>query len=299
MKVSTPLRDFLFCRQPPPVPPPSDSTAASLILGIVLGFIGAWCWQRWSTKRQARGEAELVALFCNPKMPRSLGLQQLSFGQDFKFLMRTLPHQLYVEPAASLYTTRRALVHHRPRFLMFSGHSLNSSHLCFETPDGRYDADAKTELLVALLLSLTSTSADRLPIPAVWIAAVERHLESQQAAALEMQHCSRAWMERAASERTALVAESAASPLTPPMPSRTHSLDLLRSVGSSWLPSPLRIGQSLLREGPEPQLALSRLLCVVLNACSSAEIGKAIVRALPAVSVVCWCAAPLCKIPTQ
>ena len=30
---------------------------------------------------------------------------------------------------------------------------------------------------------------------------LEAHLESQQAAALDMQHCSRAWMERAAAER--------------------------------------------------------------------------------------------------
>jgi hypothetical protein len=52
------------------------------------------------------------------------------------------------------------------------------------------------------------------------------------------------------------------------------------------LPSLTRLGSS--RGVAEPEHAVSRLVCIVLNACCSKEIGLALVRAMPRVAVVCW-----------
>ena len=104
-----------------------------LLLALWAGLLMGWCtaavWRR-PRRRRRRSDAEdveLCVLFCNPRTSGQSRLQPLSFGQDLKFLMRTLPERLYVEPAASLYTAHRALVRHRPRFLMYSGHTLNGS----------------------------------------------------------------------------------------------------------------------------------------------------------------------------
>merc|ERR1712185_139443 len=92
------------------------------------------------------------------------GLAPLAFGQDLKFLMRTLPPgQLAVEPAVSLYTARRALVQHRPRILLFSGHTVGErgENFALETPDGKFDVAAakQPELFIWLLTSLWSPEA--------------------------------------------------------------------------------------------------------------------------------------------
>ena len=265
----------------------STHTLLVLLVGAILGVAAVIIFQR--LRRNATETTEVVACFCNPKLPRSFGLKPLSFGQDLKFMMRTLQRGLlYVEPAASLYTMRRALVTHRPRFLCFSGHCHGGSHLCWETPDGKYDADATLAMFVSLLRSLAKESAASPPLH-VWeleaAAAVEAHLEAQQSAALEMQHCSRSWMEAAAAERAA---RGSADANDVPSSSAASS--------SMPLPSFLRKAPSILRKasreransGPDPRLALSRLSCIVINACSSLQIAKALVRALPGVTVVCW-----------
>ena len=242
-----------------------DIAWVTLLTGVLIGACTLACWQCWHKRSEDFCDVELVALFCNPQGSRSSGLQPLAFGQDLKFLMRTLPHgSLYVEPAASLYTMRRALVHHRPRFLVFSGHTASGGHLCFETPNGTLDRAADTTMLVGLLRTL-SRSHDAAPST---VAAVEAHLDAQQAAAFDMQHCSRAWMERAASERAATTALDD----HPPSPSQAIS----------------RITGHRTSSTSEPVHALSRLQCIVLNACESLEVGRALVRALPGVAVVCW-----------
>ena len=189
-------------------------------------------------------------------------------------MMRTLrPEVLYVEPAASLYTMRRALIHHQPRCLILSGHtSPNGEHFCMETPDGRYDQKATLDILVTLLRTLTpggAASADA-------VETLEAHLEEQQSAALELQHCSRAWMERAAAERAIDHGT---------LPRRRSTLQ----IGPLHLEVPLAAalgGPS--RLAPAPSLALGQLQCVFLNSCSSLSIGTAIVRSLPSVAVICW-----------
>lgn len=241
-----------------------------LMTGVVLGLglgssLKVWKpglfrrhWIRWS-RTKALADIELFALFCNPILPTSLNLRPLSFGQDLKFIMRTMPaDQLEVEPAASLYTTRRGLVLHRPRFLMFSGHTLGNN-LAFETPDGHLDREATASRLVALLRSLlpkTEHSAAR----ANALELLEAHLKKQEEFALSMQHCSRSWMMAAAAERAAAAATCATT--------AGHQRDPLTRH--------------------DPKLALSRLQCIVLNCCNSLDIGRALVHAAPGTCVVCW-----------
>lgn len=189
---------------------------------------------------------------------------------------------MHFEPAASLYTMRRALVHHRPRVLMFSGHSACGEYLMLESPDGHLDADATTPLLVALLRSLSTSPPSSEPPSIEELAseaALEAHLEAQQQEALGMQHCGRSWMEAAAAERAADDISSGSSP----QQSRRLSL-LARMISPAIGPG---IGQP--RGAPAPNLALSRLACIVLNSCDTLRIGKALVRALPpGVALVCW-----------
>ena len=253
---------------------------ARLLLGALVGCASTLAIQRLRRRWAKRdSNADVVALFCNPKMPRSLGLTPLSFGQDLKFMLRALGGLLYVEPAASLYTARRAIVNHRPKIILFSGHVYSSqrsgAHLCFETPDGLYDDRMTTALLVAMLQAL-STPAPHPPSEAA--TAVEAHLELQQTAALQMQHCSRAWMEAAAAERA------------PPTSTPTSESNLASSLASKLsllVARPLQLPAALVTDTLPPD-PLSRLTCIVLNACSSIDIGMAIVSAFPHVAVVCW-----------
>jgi hypothetical protein len=90
--------------------------------------------------------------------------------------MRTLPRgELAVEPAVSLYTARRALVQHRPRILVFSGHTIgeDGDNVALETPDGAFDMVAAALTLAlaralararTLALTLTLTRSPR-PTP--------------------------------------------------------------------------------------------------------------------------------------
>ena len=239
--------------------------------GVLCGALLVLVWLRLR-RRSRKVDVDVVALFCNPRLPRSFGLQSLSFGQDYKFLMRMLPRgSLYVEPAASLYTTRRALVHHRPRFLMFSGHSAGGAYLMFETPDGQLDGKATTRLLAALLRDLCPESPPPTPSELGDAVAVEAHLGSQEEAALAMQHCGRAWMEAAASERAVMTQGG-------------DNADLAGRRGS-WLPACTTPAAF----APASHAALSRLGCVLINACKSVGVGRKIVHALPpGVAVVCW-----------
>lgn len=72
-------------------------------------------------------QKELLALFSNPQLSRqarALGLRPLSFGQDIKHLLRAMDmREIAIEPAATLNDARKALFEHRPRFLVFSGHT--------------------------------------------------------------------------------------------------------------------------------------------------------------------------------
>ncbi|EOD38728.1 hypothetical protein EMIHUDRAFT_224103 [Emiliania huxleyi CCMP1516] len=256
---------------------------AALLSGVGLGYIVALSRLRWRRRRQLNAEwtrADFVALFCNPKMPRSFGMRPLSFGQDMKFIMRTLPrYLLHVEPAASLYTARRALVQNRPRIVVFSGHTSHvgqSPHLCFETPDGRYDPVVTSQILIAMLLSLDRRSSSP---PSDLSAAVEAHLQAQQAAGLEMAHCSRAWMERAALEFATTSERASSSPSAERSLTSTGSE---RSLLRGLLPLP---ADGSAASEAEPLLALSRLACIVLNSCCSLEIGEMLVRALPRVAL--------------
>ena len=255
-----------------------------LLLGAILGYLIAVLFQlRWRyANAYAEEGAEVVALFCNPSVSepfqRKHGLKPLAFGQDMKFMMRSLSKQglLYVEPAASLYTTRRALVNFRPRFMIFSGHCLGGLHLCFETPDGHYDRECSLQMFINLLRCLSPLGA----ISHAAAAKVNAHLEQQQAAALMMQHCSRAWMERAASERARAASEASST-----IAMEESDLPSLRHIMSSRvLPA---LGRSLSFSESE-QLALSRLACMVINACCSLEVGRAVARALPGIVVICW-----------
>ena len=276
--------------------------------GLLFGFACGVFWQHRQRQRYRPAgsstndsqQAHIVAIFCNPRLPSKYGLAPLSFGQDLKFMMRTLPQGMfYVEPAASLYTMRRALVHHRPRCLILSGHTSPNGHFCFETPDGRYDQQATLDLLVHLLRTLHSALPDGGPPPEA-VAAVEAHLAAQEAAALEMQHCSRAWMERASAERAvdqevAAVSRSSSSSSRSSAAAGGGVRTGLLQIGPLQL-GPLRALESPLAAalggGPPrrlaPELALGQLQCVFLNACSSIGIGTAIVRALPSVACVCW-----------
>ena len=141
-------------------------------------------------------------------------------------------------------------------------YKLQGGDLAFETPDGHWDRHVSAELFVALLRALSPGGE---PLDAALAARVEAHLAAQQEAALAMQHCSRAWMERAAAERAAATRASAEG-----------------DPSSRW--SPVRLGLAEV----ERQSSLGRLLCVMLNCCSALHIGRDIVRALPGVAVVCW-----------
>ena len=179
------------------------------LLALLCAGLAGWlvlfaCRRRRRKPRRHPDDVEVVALFSNPRIPRRLGqaFKPLSFGQDLKFLMRTLPRgELAVEPAVSLYTARRALVQHRPRVLVFSGHTIgeDGDTVALETPDGAFDmvAAADPDIFIALLTSLARPGAT----PAVQLERLDRHLNEQQAVALEMPHCARGWMQRAAEER--------------------------------------------------------------------------------------------------
>ena len=211
------------------------------LLALLCAGLAGWlvlfaCSRRRRKPRRHPDDVEVVALFSNPRIPRRLGqaYKPLSFGQDLKFLMRTLPRgELAVEPAVSLYTARRALVQHRPRVLVFSGHTIgeDGDTVALETPDGAFDmvAAADPDIFIALLTSLARPGAT----PAVQLERLDRHLNEQQAVALdpnpnpnpdpnrnpnpnptptptptpnqavalEMPHCARGWMQRAAEER--------------------------------------------------------------------------------------------------
>ena len=179
------------------------------LLALLCAGLAGWlvlfaCSRRRRKPRRHPDDVEVVALFSNPRIPRRLGqaFKPLSFGQDLKFLMRTLPRgELAVEPAVSLYTARRALVQHRPRVLVFSGHTIgeDGDNVALETPDGAFDmvAAADPDIFIALLTSLARPGAT----PAVQLERLDRHLNEQQAVALEMPHCARGWMQRAAEER--------------------------------------------------------------------------------------------------
>ena len=104
----------------------------------------------------------LLALFSNPTVPpklrQALRLEPLRFGQEMRFLLRSVPKvllhrnapahlaytpptlprwprfwQVYLAlvPAATLADAQRSLVEHSPRILMFSGHTLLGA-LAFE-----------------------------------------------------------------------------------------------------------------------------------------------------------------------
>ena len=106
--------------------------------------------------------------------------------------------------------------------------------------------------------------------------------QAQQAAGLEMAHCSRAWMERAALEFATTSERASSSPSAERSLTSTGSE---RSLLRGLLPLP---ADGSAASEAEPLLALSRLACIVLNSCCSLEIGEMLVRALPRVALVCW-----------
>ena len=104
-------------------------------------------------------EAELLALFSNPALPKEaarFGLRPLAFGQDLKLLLHALPTgEIDVEPAATLLSAQQALVRSSPRFLLFSGHTILEA-LAFESEDGRLDLHADPSFFVTLLETLNN-----------------------------------------------------------------------------------------------------------------------------------------------
>ena len=87
---------------------------------------------------------QLLALFSNPsvgsKLAAQLQLQPLKFGQEMKYLLRSIPKlYLTVLPAATLRDAGRELNTHKPRIVMFSGHTFMGA-LAFEDDKGRLDA---------------------------------------------------------------------------------------------------------------------------------------------------------------
>ena len=146
----------------------------ALLCAGLAGWLALFACRRRRTPRRHPDDVEVVALFSNPRTPRrpgqALPTGPLSFGQDLKFLMRTLPRgELAVEPAVSLYTARRALVQHRPRILVFSGHTIgeDGDNVALETPDGAFDmvAAADPDIFIALLTSLARPGARPHPHP--------------------------------------------------------------------------------------------------------------------------------------
>ena len=105
---------------------------------------------------ESQGPVEVLALFSNPKVTMELaymGLRPLNFGQELKHLLHSIPHRhLAVEPAATLVDAKEAFAKHRPRFLLFSGHT-HMGALAFETPDGRLDQHADADFFVQMLNS--------------------------------------------------------------------------------------------------------------------------------------------------
>ena len=89
------------------------------------------------------GLKEVLALFSNPQLTRQaqqFGLRPLSFGKDIKHLLRQMDmKEIAIVPAATLIDAQDALDEHRPRIVIFSGHTFMGS-LAFEDDDGRMDA---------------------------------------------------------------------------------------------------------------------------------------------------------------
>mmetsp|Transcript_276 Transcript_276/g.920 ORF Transcript_276/g.920 Transcript_276/m.920 type:complete len:752 (-) Transcript_276:204-2459(-) len=105
----------------------------------------------------------LLALFSNPTVPpklrKALRLEPLRFGQEMRFLLRSVPKvYLALVPAATLDDCRREMEEHMPRIFMFSGHTLLGA-LAFEKANGAIDSsniDQKNAQFVAMLRQATA-----------------------------------------------------------------------------------------------------------------------------------------------
>lgn len=140
---------------------------------LVLCCAGCLCQLFCGGRRRTRerqnttfAQTEVLALFSNPRLPesaqRTLGLRPLSFGLDLKHLLRALPRDaLAIEPAATLLDAQSALARHRPRLLVFSGHTISGA-LAFETPEGRLEF-ADGAFFAELMDSARWTESGRLP----------------------------------------------------------------------------------------------------------------------------------------
>ena len=142
--------------------------AALLVPGVQI----LWClWRRRAGSadgiddiemfRDDEGSTvEVVALFSNPRLPRALGIAQLSFGQELRDLLRAFPSsQLAVEPASTPADAETAVSTHRPSCLLFCGHTIDGK-LVLESESGR-GGETTDERWLERLLSTGQPEAHR------------------------------------------------------------------------------------------------------------------------------------------
>jgi len=204
----------------------------------------------------------LLALFSNPTVPpklrQALRLEPLRFGQEMRFLLRSVPKvYLALVPAATLADAQRSLVEHSPRILMFSGHTLLGA-LAFEKPDGRIDSsnlEERNQQFVATLVKATAPPTPSRP---------------------EDPSTSWSYSRRGTNETgTALASHS--------MPTDLHSQSGSSLHGSGPIKKRATLPATL------PQGARPQLECVFLNSCESAKLGRAIAHGLEQdIVVICW-----------
>ncbi|KAL1511449.1 hypothetical protein AB1Y20_006248 [Prymnesium parvum] len=92
---------------------------------------------------------QILALFSNPSVSREqrqggIRLQPLKLGKEMQYLLRAIPAvYLDIQPAATLVDAGAALEVHRPRIVIFSGHTHNGG-LAFEDSHGTLEASGTT-----------------------------------------------------------------------------------------------------------------------------------------------------------
>jgi hypothetical protein len=133
-----------------------------------------WRWRRSHAMTAVGDTKDVLAIFCNPRVPRALqlsrGLQPLALGQELKHLLRSLPlSTVAIEPAATLVDAQEALKRHQPRILAFAGHTFGG-RLAFEDERGRLDVNADPEHFVNMVTGLTLPQASpALPSKPSWL----------------------------------------------------------------------------------------------------------------------------------
>ncbi|KAL1519826.1 hypothetical protein AB1Y20_023332 [Prymnesium parvum] len=131
--------------------------ALCLLITLSIVFLNAARERKrlWHDDGERTHDKVLLALFSNPQLSlsqaKALGLRPLSFGQDIKHLLRSMRiSEIAIEPAATLKDAQDAFKTHKPRILVFSGHTVMGS-LAFEDTSGRLDEHASPESIGQML----------------------------------------------------------------------------------------------------------------------------------------------------